>query len=677
MDNYQQHARTLLKTLWCQILLLSLLLSGARLTMFAVFADTQQLHHYDAAVRLMWLTGLRYDLRAVSILLAPLLVIGLAMSLHRTGWRWVQRIAPWYLGVCAFLVSIIAIINYFYYQTYHTYIDIFAFGLIDDGPLAVMTTIWQDYPIVRSLLLVALFVWLSNRMGRKVLFSQPQQTGFAQIRQSARQPRLLPNPVFVVYLLISLLVFFAMIRGSLSTFPLRRNDSQISSVTILNKLTPNGLMASAWAMGDRDDDIHFEPVTRAAGEHLRIQSGLATLESRTPANPWLAQHRPNVVMALMESMGSNMLVYDHLPDNDMLGALRPHFASDFVFRRFVSEGNGTAPSFAALFFQSPIQNLSHSSAQYKSLDDTPYATYKKAGYKVIFITSGSRMWRNFGNYLPRLGVDEIYDQSSLMERYPESRAMLTDWGVPDEFAFRLAQRLLTEAHQPLFISILTVTNHPPYKVPASYHPQPVHAGPEMMAHAEVSQQEQESIAATYQYATNALGEFIAAVKSSPVGESTLIAATGDHQMRRLKAQYPHEQFLDRAVPFYLYVPKTILANTAWRFDPSRPGSHKDIFPTLYAYSLADTPYYALGGRNMLAEQDDTSRAFGYNQVLWIDEQGVIPVGSTGRYSWDAANPMLTQTTSHPISTEQQQRIAAFPALLHWQINAREQGFTEK
>lgn len=80
---------------------------------------------------------------------------------------------------------------------------------------------------------------------------------------------------------------------------------------------------------------------------------------------------------------------------------------------------------------------------------------------------------------------------------------------------------------------------------------------------------------------------------------------------------------------------------------------------------------------MLAEQDDTSRAFGYNQVLWIDEQGVTPVGSTGRYSWDAANPMLTQTTAHPISTEQQQRIAAFPALLHWQINAREQGFTEK
>ncbi|MGM3162680.1 LTA synthase family protein [Dickeya undicola] len=661
---YQQNTRTFLKTLWWQVLFLSLLLSCARLTMFTAFADPQQLQHYDSAIRLMWLTGLRYDLRAVSIILAPLLLLGLLVSSHRTGWRWLQRLAPWYLGGSAFLVCAIAIINYFYYQTYHTYIDIFAFGLIDDGPVAVWSNIWRDYPVVTSLLLTLLLASLAGGLGRKMLLS-------------AHPPRLLTRPVFVIYLFISLLLFFAMIRGSLSTFPLRRNDSQISSATILNKLAPNGLMASAWAMGDRDDDVHFEPVTRTAGEQLRAQSGLATLESRTPVNPWLAAHHPNVVMALMESMGSNMLVYDHLPDNDMLGALRPHFASDFVFRHFVSEGNGTAPSFAALFFQSPIQNLSHSSAQYKTLDDTPYATYQKAGYKVIFITSGSRMWRNLGNYLPRLGVNEVYDQSSLMERYPESRAMLTDWGVPDEFAFRLAQHLLEQAHQPLFISILTVTNHPPYKVPASYHPLPVHAGPEMMAHAEVNQQEQESIATTYQYATNALGEFITAIKSSPMGESTLIAATGDHQMRRLKAQYPYEQFLDRAVPFYLYVPKTILAQTTWRFDAWRPGSHKDIFPTLYAYSLSDAPYYALGGRNMLAQQDDATRAFGYNQVLWIDRQGVMPIGSSERYSWDAANPMLTQTNTHPLSAEQQQRTTAYPALLHWQINAREQGIIDK
>ena len=49
-------------------------------------------------------------------------------------------------------------------------------------------------------------------------------------------------------------------------------------------------------------------------------------------------------------------------------------------------------------------------------------------------------------------------------------------------------------------------------------------------------------------------------------------------MRRIKAYYPAEQMLDRAVPFYLYVPKAILKRIPWRFEATRPGSHKDIFP---------------------------------------------------------------------------------------------------
>lgn len=48
-------------------------------------------------------------------------------------------------------------------------------------------------------------------------------------------------------------------------------------------------------------------------------------------------------MALMESFGSNMLAFDEPGKNDLLGSLRPHFKEDFVFKRFLSEDNGTAP----------------------------------------------------------------------------------------------------------------------------------------------------------------------------------------------------------------------------------------------------------------------------------------------------------------------------------------------
>ncbi|MBW7982663.1 LTA synthase family protein [Enterobacillus tribolii] len=660
---YQQRIRALLRTIWFQLILLTLTMTTARYCMFHTFVDSREIAGHEHALTSLWFTGLRFDLRVAACLLLPVFVAGLLLSVKAATWRWLKYLTCIYCALITFVIITADVSNYFYYQTYHNFIDIFAFGLMDDETRAVVGNIWQGYPVARLLALTLLTALLAAALCQWLLHRLPA--------------RRWPTARFALCLLLSLILLVIFARGSLSTFPLRRNDAQISTVMTFNKLAPNGAMALVWAYGDHQEDAHFTPVTARDGDALLRQSGLDSLDARTPPNPWLAAHKPNVVMALMESMGSNMMVFDHLPENDLLGALRPAFQQDFVFRRFVSEGNGTAPSFAAMFFHSPAQNISHSSAQHTVLSGTPYSVYKKAGYKVIFITSSSRMWRNLGNYLPLQGVDDVYDQSSLMALYPESAPQLTDWGVPDEFAFRLAEKLLAESKQPLFISILTITNHPPYIVPPHYHPQPVAAPDALMTHAEVDQDEQLNIMRTYQYATDALGRFIADVKRSARGNDTLIAASGDHQMRRLRAIYPREQFLDRAVPFYLYVPQKILQHSTWRFDPSRPGSHKDIFPTLYAYSLSDTPYQALGGRNMLAPQDDPGRAFGYNEELWIDAKGAYPL--TGRpafYAWDPDNAMSLLPAAAVPGDGQQQKMSSYPALLKWQLNARVKGITQ-
>ncbi|TKI07790.1 LTA synthase family protein [Martelella alba] len=663
---YQLRIRTLLRTLWCQLGILAVVLLLSRYWMLRVFVDPRLMAGHPGAMETLWLTGIRFDLRVIAILLLPGLLFGLIIAMGERSWGWLTRGIYVYGGLVAFIILLFSVVNFYYYQTFHDFIDIFAFGLKDDDAGAVLITLWQDYPIVRGMLAVLAITVLDMLLIRFFL---------STAGRSIKRPW--PAGLFVLYLLFNLAVFAAMARGSFSTFPLRRNDTQISTITALNKLAPNGLMAASWAFGDYQEDVSFKPVSRQTGAQLLRQAGLDSLQERTPANPWLAAHHPNVVMVLMESMGSNMLAFDQMPDNDLLGALREPFANDFVFHRFVSEGNGTAPSFAALFFHSPAQNISHSSAQHVVLTDTPYALYKRAGYQVVFITSGSLMWRNLGNYLPYQGVDKVYGQETLESLYPESRREITDWGVPDEYAFRLAAKLLAESNRPMFISILTVTNHPPYIVPPHYRPLPVDATPEMMAHAEVSAPAQKIILQTYQYSTDALGRFIAAIKNSPLADHTLIAASGDHQMRRLKAVYPREQFLDRGVPFYLYVPRQILAHCAWRYDPARVGSHKDILPTLYAYSLSDTPYQALGGRNMLAPTDDTRRAFGYNVELWVDDKGAYPLaGRPAFYPWATDGSLLLQSRALPVDKTLRQRLIAYPALLRWQLNARIKGYSD-
>lgn len=50
-----------------------------------------------------------------------------------------------------------AIVNFYYFRTYDNKIDVFIFGLRDDDTLAVLTILWQDYPILIALFCSLMF----------------------------------------------------------------------------------------------------------------------------------------------------------------------------------------------------------------------------------------------------------------------------------------------------------------------------------------------------------------------------------------------------------------------------------------------------------------------------------------------------------------------------------------
>ena len=661
---YQSRMRPLVVTLAIQIFFIVLILMLGRYFMLQYFATPAELAKHGEDVTRMWSIGVRYDFRIGSMFMVPFFLVGLLFCANKISWRFLKAISPFLMGLIMFTVVMVTISNFYYYQTYHNHFDIFAFALADDDTSSILLNIWQDYPVIKSLTASLLFGFISYRLAKYTL------------RDTQRKPWHLS--VFIVYVLIAFIVFFIAARGSVGTFPLRRGNAQVSQLLILNKLSPNGFMALDWAVKDKKMDESFAPVSREKGESLKAQLGINSLDERTPVNPWLETNKPNVVMTVMESFGSNMLAFDDPETNDLLGELRPHFKEDFVFKRFLSEDNGTAPSLAALLFHSPFENISHSSEQKVKLQGVPFNIYKKAGYKTVFISPGNMSWRNLVNYLPLQDVDTVYDQNTLTQMYPESAAEAGAWGVPDDYAYRLAEKVLKEATEPTFITILTITNHPPYMTPARYKAAPFDVTTEVAKHSSDDEAAQKALLKTYQFAADAFGKFITTVEGSSAGNKTIIAATGDHQMRRLNAFYPQEQVLDRAVPFYLHVPKDILENTNWKYDSNRVGSHKDIFPTLYNLSLSDTPYQAIAGRNMLAPIDDESRAFGYNVTLWIDNDGAYPmVGKAAFYPWEKGTELRTATNSEHPSQQQQERQKALPELLRWQLNSQVRGFTDK
>ncbi len=620
---YYRHFRILVRVIWQSIILLAALLMIARGWSFFEFANWEQVSSRSMDVARAFLTGLKFDLKVAAIGLAPAYLLGMAFAASRHGFGWFQRGLSVYLAVLALVVVSASIGNYYYYLTFGNHFDIFVFGLGEDDTVAVLQNIWVDYPVVQTFLVSVVSATGVLRLGKL-------------IRESASNKVYKPlnKWLVTVAVLVALVPYTLAVRGSAGALPLKRYHAQVSDYDLLNKLTPNAFMALDWARTDKAKESSFFLVSKEALKGLSAEFGQSGATQTAPESAYLEQNPPHIVLALMESMGSNVLAYDDPETNDLLGALRPHFEEDFVFPRFVSGTNATIDSMVMMLFHSPVPTISHSSVQKVRLTGSAVLPYKKAGYRVVFITAGNGMWRNLSNYFPRQGFDEVLDENTIKKVFPEAAKDADTWGVPDEYAFKLAEKILKEAKQPTFVMVLTVTNHSPYRPPESYRPAPVYVSADLAAKNEGSQVGTENMLKAYQYASDSLGQFISSIKSSPLSGKTVIAATGDHRMRRMMVQDTEDLATAFGVPFYLYVPQEIQNNVDIGYEKLRPGSHKDIFPTLYALSLSGAEYTSLGGRNMLAVKDDPIKRFGYHGAILINDRGVVTPSQPGKlYLW--------------------------------------------
>lgn len=610
----------------------------------------------NTSIKRMRNLGLRFDLKIIALfLIVPFLISAICSFFYSA-----KSILVGYSGytfLVGFSIILTIICNIYYFKTYNNYYDVFIFGLIEEDTQAVLKNIIDDYPVL-AIILISLILSLIP-----AYFIYQFDTTF-----------IASNHWLGTLLFITILVamFFA-IRGTINSKPLGRIHAQISSLTILNKMVPNGILAIRWAFQDRKRNVSFEEVNKVDGEEL-LQTALTqkTLYSKTIKNEWLENHKPNVVLAIMESFGNNGLITDDPNKNDLLGSLRNYIDTEFVFKRFLSASNGTMSTLASIYFHSPYQEITQSIVQNIELKETPFLVYKKQGYRTAFISAGNMMWRNLANYLPLQGVDELYDQNNLIDKYPQAKETLSYWGVADEFAFKLAEELLETAREPLFINILTITNHPPYKAPKTYTPNIVDPSVFENKFGD-NENERRNILQSFQYACNALGDFISNIKSSDKKNNTIIAATGDHHIRGMKHQFPKEIFMAHSVPFILSVPDSIQTQLDIDYSPMKLGSHKDIMPTLYHLSLSEAEYLHCGGENLLSKVSETY--FAFHPDVWADRSGVIDLTTQPfiKYSWDEKHHLLIKDEKELSDTEYD-RILAYKAFNKWQINYLTKGY---
>ena len=539
-----------------------------------------------------FLIGLRVDAKWLAIALVPAWVF-IVLSLWKD---FFYRIALFLAGIACSLLVLLDIVNFGFFGFYRTPISSIIFGLFQDDTKAILETIWDDWPVflyVSCFAALAALPFLMTALVGKVLPSQPSVNRKREI---------------VAVILFSVALMGA-IRGSLGTFPLRVQDFSVSPVPFVNATVPNGAAALYEAYkAQKALTLQGPPESAFAAMGFRSKNeAVEILKSvRKKHTPNSVATQPHVVLAVM---GRDMFEAHRTGMNDTLGRLAGELSEGYVFLNGISVANGTFVSLEGILFDTPFSPLTQSKYSRREFEFSKVRIFKEAGYRTIFLTAGPEGWRQMDENFPRQGFDQIIGSAALRAQYPDAEELT--WGIGDEWMFRAAESLISEADQKgekLFLVMLSATNHGPHRVPDQTPSNPVSADflPPFLTSDRTSFNLEEI--RTYQYSANALGGFVHRIRSNDgKGRGVLIAATGDHNGRY---QYNPDGYWHHAfgVPLLFWLPKS-MEDLRSKADPQKFVGHRDLFPTLTALALGRSPELH-EGRNLFASHDvDMANSF--------------------------------------------------------------------
>lgn len=298
------------------------------------------------------------------------------------------------------------------------------------------------------------------------------------------------------------------------------------------------------------------------------------------------ERRHNVVLISVESLGAEFLgVYGNrrglTPYLDKLSG------ESLWFSRVYSSGNRTVRGMEALALALPPppgQSIVRrpNNANLFSLA----SVFDRHGYTSVWAYGGYGYFDNMNAFFDANGY-RVIDRRSI----PSERIQVeTIWGVADEHLFDYVLDEIDREHSararlPMFVHVLTTSNHRPYIYPEGRIDIPSGSGRD----------------GAVKYTDYAIGRFIEQARSHSWFDDTVFVVVADHGANaRSGMQIPVDKYL---IPLFVYSPKHVAPR---RFD--RLMSQIDIAPTLLG--LLDFSYTSkFFGRDVLRAPPESDRAF--------------------------------------------------------------------
>ncbi|MBR3627893.1 MAG: LTA synthase family protein [Elusimicrobia bacterium] len=492
-----------------------------------------------------------------------------------------------------------------FFAYFKDHYNLMIFGFFEDDTIALIKTIFADY---RFYVLVLVFIILSI-----IIFKLSAWT-YKELKYNERIFNTLywkPGKKFITILLI-VFINFIFARGSFSMFPLGLFYSQISPNQFINKLCVNPVHPLAdtiyLKIRNSKNAVNLKEIFEYKNEDeiikdLQILSKYRNANSLndifnkiTKENKKLEINKPNVVLIVMESFGE-MPVLNNSKEFDVLGELKQHFNKDTVFYNFLAAGFITIHAIESITLGIPqrpyVNQITQTQDAFCQFPSSMVLPYKKAGYRSMALYGGSMTWRDLEGFFKVQGFDDIIGEGNVRVEAKDRHS----WGINDDKLFELLEKQLfdEDIKEPKFIYAITTQTHPPYKVSDEYKALPLEIPLSIQKMMSTKDLKNRNIFKVYQFANRQLAKFISDVKKSKFADNTIIAVTGDHNLREISNYVPEETFLRYAVPFYIYIPQQIKKDlNIQKVNTNVFGSHMDIMPTLYNLSLSSSSYTSLG-----------------------------------------------------------------------------------
>lgn len=398
------------------------------------------------------------------------------------------------LGTLFPLFTLVQIINIELYSNWHYHIDVDVFRFVDStfsfaastsaGTTIFLVSLWI---VLSAAWLFAYFRWVQARANAKKSYSWHAA---------------------IVYILVGAL-FYIPARGGVDVAAMNTGSVYFSTDMKLNHAATNvvwNFIASA------SHPKHEKTQHKFFDQHEaeRIYKAHAYTPSQ-PAKQLLRTQNPNIIVVMMEGFGADLssIFSSHqglTPCFDSLARTGVLFTNVHAASTRTDKGVVGMLSGYPAQPHMPIMNYSNKHEKIATLSGTLH----ERGYNTYFFYGGNKHFANMNSYLTHAKFSYIFD----LQDFPQ-KLNTFKWGVHDEFVFDKAVTELSQATQPFFSYIMTLSHHEPFTPPTN---RKFTDKPENIS----------KIFTAAHYADSCIGNFIYKAQQEPWWDNTVIIFIADH-----------------------------------------------------------------------------------------------------------------------------------------------------